>query len=603
MRPCRETTQARVQNWRSSTFAKKCFYKPKNVSGLKLCHHSTKTFPFTFSLKSVAIRWNLEFENQLLTMKRTISVLPFALSCLIAFNGCKKSEAPAPEQKQTAPPPVTSAPTTPVSAEKNSFQEVTSQLDAGGHVYLYLSTEQWLEGLSGKVSGWRQLIGSLPDLKAEDHEKLDKAFNIVTNLIKSSGIEDVSGFGFSSIAREKGFYHSKAIVHHYKGQGSGFLWSMLGQKPHQLDGLSLLSTNTALAMFGDVDLPLVWSVVKKQVAESGFPQAQQLLDKLPGSFEKSTGLKWEKVLSSLGGEFGVVLTLNDAKSISIPLPGGEPFELPEPALMIVARIKDDTIFNRVDEALNKSGQSVFRTDKPNLKMRSVALPIPLPIQLAPTIATSDGYLFLATTDLIVREALAVKAGEQPGLKTTVEFQRLGKDVPEQGNQFAFVGQRFGETFMQIQRQALSRAAHSSDAQKEWLQSLLSPDRAGFAYTVAGNSDQGWVSVGNGNQHPGKLFLVGAAVPIGMLSAIAIPNFVKARSTAQKNACINNLRQIDGAKQQWALENKKADADAPTKTDLLPYFKDNKFPACPAGGEYTINPMSAHPECSNPGHSL
>jgi prepilin-type N-terminal cleavage/methylation domain-containing protein len=45
--------------------------------------------------------------------------------------------------------------------------------------------------------------------------------------------------------------------------------------------------------------------------------------------------------------------------------------------------------------------------------------------------------------------------------------------------------------------------------------------------------------------------------IGLLAAIAIPNFVKARGTAQKNACINNLRQIDGAKEQWALENKKS----------------------------------------------
>src|ERR1700691_4733209 len=42
--------------------------------------------------------------------------------------------------------------------------------------------------------------------------------------------------------------------------------------------------------------------------------------------------------------------------------------------------------------------------------------------------------------------------------------------------------------------------------------------------------------------------------IGLLAAIAIPNFVRARTTSQMNACINNLRQIDGAKQQWALEH-------------------------------------------------
>jgi len=55
---------------------------------------------------------------------------------------------------------------------------------------------------------------------------------------------------------------------------------------------------------------------------------------------------------------------------------------------------------------------------------------------------------------------------------------------------------------------------------------------------------------------GVVGIVGVFI-IGMLAAIAIPNFVKARNTAQMNACINNLRMIDGAKQQWALTNAKA----------------------------------------------
>ena len=54
--------------------------------------------------------------------------------------------------------------------------------------------------------------------------------------------------------------------------------------------------------------------------------------------------------------------------------------------------------------------------------------------------------------------------------------------------------------------------------------------------------------------------------IGLLAAIAIPNFVKARTTAQKNACINNLRQIDGAKEQWALETKQAPGAAANQGD-------------------------------------
>ncbi|HEX4645668.1 MAG TPA: prepilin-type N-terminal cleavage/methylation domain-containing protein, partial [Verrucomicrobiae bacterium] len=57
--------------------------------------------------------------------------------------------------------------------------------------------------------------------------------------------------------------------------------------------------------------------------------------------------------------------------------------------------------------------------------------------------------------------------------------------------------------------------------------------------------------------------------IGLLSAIAIPNFVRARTSSQTNACINNLRQIDGAKQEWALEFKQAGTATPVATDIAP----------------------------------
>ena len=97
----------------------------------------------------------------------------------------------------------------------------------------------------------------------------------------------------------------------------------------------------------------------------------------------------------------------------------------------------------------------------------------------------------------------------------------------------------------------------------------------------------------------------ALIPlIGMLAYIAIPNFVKARNTAQMNMCISNLRQIDGAKQQWALENKKEPTDTPTAQEL-DKFLPTSFTTlkCPAGGVYTINAVGQTPSCSIPQHQL
>lgn len=91
--------------------------------------------------------------------------------------------------------------------------------------------------------------------------------------------------------------------------------------------------------------------------------------------------------------------------------------------------------------------------------------------------------------------------------------------------------------------------------------------------------------------------------IGLLAAIAIPNFSKARSTAQRNACINNLRQIDGAKQMWATENRKTDSDVPTEADVGAYLKGNAMPICPGNGQYTIRAVGENPTCDAPGHTL
>jgi regulator of replication initiation timing len=71
----------------------------------------------------------------------------------------------------------------------------------------------------------------------------------------------------------------------------------------------------------------------------------------------------------------------------------------------------------------------------------------------------------------------------------------------------------------------------------------------------------------------------------------------------QRACINNLRQIYAAKQEWALENNKAADAIPTAQDLLPYFKDGTFPVCPSGGTYTIGAVGEVPTCSIPGHVL
>lgn len=89
--------------------------------------------------------------------------------------------------------------------------------------------------------------------------------------------------------------------------------------------------------------------------------------------------------------------------------------------------------------------------------------------------------------------------------------------------------------------------------------------------------------------------------IGLLACIAVPNWVHARTNSQTNTCINNLRQIDSAKQQWAVETKQSTNATPLFTDISSYLKS--VVVCPAGGanvtfasSYTIGNVATKPVC-------
>jgi prepilin-type N-terminal cleavage/methylation domain-containing protein len=94
--------------------------------------------------------------------------------------------------------------------------------------------------------------------------------------------------------------------------------------------------------------------------------------------------------------------------------------------------------------------------------------------------------------------------------------------------------------------------------------------------------------------------------IGLLAAIAIPNFVRARTTSQQNACINNLRLIDAAKQQWALETGQQSTAVPVGSNLQPYLgrgTSGELPYCPVdttqtfATSYAPESIGTKPTCS------
>ena len=103
----------------------------------------------------------------------------------------------------------------------------------------------------------------------------------------------------------------------------------------------------------------------------------------------------------------------------------------------------------------------------------------------------------------------------------------------------------------------------------------------------------------------KSELVVLGLLVGLIVAIVAPSIIPARSQSARNACINNLRQIDSAKQAWGLENNKEGKDTPNWDDMRVYLGrgSRQLPTCPEGGAYTINCLSNNPQCTVKEHVL
>ena len=462
------------------------------------------------------------FPRIAMTTKPFLSRFLALVSACVVAAGCHKNQPPS-----TAAPGA--APQTPeiVSAEKTSFDEVTAKLNKGGNLFVYLSTEQALRGLSNRIYTLSNVASAWPGMPSDRRENVDRALGALNEFADKSGIDQIIGIGMSSIAREPGFYYGKMVIYHYEGQSSGFIWSLFGEAPHPLE-VDLLPESTALALFTDFDLPEAWTNMSNFLAGSGIPGTAEALKQAPVQFQQHTGLGLDDVLHSLGGAYGMIFTLDQHKKITLPVPG-HPLEMPSPGIAIVIKVNSDLIFNRVDELL-KENPLVTKVDDPDLKMRTMNIPLPISVDVRPSIARIGDYLVVASSDTVVREILAVESGKNQGYTASDEFKKLSQGIPDRGNNFVLVTSAFSRTMVQVHDQFAGQEAAAGHTFPQFFNGQSNS----FSYSVGVNGPEGWEGFANGN-HNMQTLVVPAAAAVGVAAAFAIPNFVKAREAAQQKS--------------------------------------------------------------------
>lgn len=474
------------------------------------------------------------------------SLLSSLVTACFLLSGCsaKEDSSGSVPPAKDAPPAARGA----ASAEKTSFAEVTAQLDAGGSIYGYLSTAPWLDGLAKQVGSWRELVLSLPSMPASERDQIGRVFDLVGGLVQKSGLESISGVGFSGFALEPGYYRSKFVVHHYPGAGQGYLWTLFGKEAHPLDFADWLPTNTVWAASMDLDVAGLWKAVREHVQQAGIPEASAGLDQFTQMAEQASGMKMDELLGSLGGQFAIALTLDSSKLIPIPLPDGQSLQVPEPGLIVAMKVRDERWFEWTDRTLAANPQVIQGDNKDlGLRMRTMPLPLPVPIELRPSVARAGDWLWVTSHDQLMLKVAQIKSGgpKIPGLRSTAEFKKLTSGLPGQGNQFTFASESLQELVRIVQRAAMQASAGQSDGPPAALMEKLFASAGKIASASVGVSGpEGWLTVGHGHQQPADAVLLPAVVaPVAIMAGITLPALAKAKNKSKSIVCVNNLKQL------------------------------------------------------------
>jgi len=518
---------------------------------------------------------------------RKYAVIALALAGLLALGGCGKVENAL--QAPAAPSPAASP--AEKSATPNSFDDVTAQLDPGGDFYLYLNTAQWLGRLSHGIDTIHDLVLSGTGSQSVPNPvQAEKAFFLIKDIAEKSGLEEITGIGASSFAIAPGLYRNKVFVHHDADKASGILWSLYGKAPHPLAGLDLLPADTALASYGDFDLAQLINFLRQEANQPRFPVAQLAVARWQTQFAGITGLQLDDVLGSLNGAMGMVLTLDATSTITVPI-AGQPQTIPTPRLAILLAVKSDLIFKQVDKMLSIL-PGLIKVDEPDLRMRTMPLPKFPALKPRLTVAQWNGFLVIASDDKLIRDMIAVQKGA-PGYTSTPEYATLSAGLPQQGNRFGLVTQRFADTYGTLRSQMFANQPAFAPAQAVLLRRLLS--RYQHTYQTFGVGvclPNGQLAVSQGPGGSSQLLAPLVIAPAAI--AAAIPAFNGGSEKALETKSLSNAKQICLACKQYAIDHA---GDYPPSLDALfpTYLTDRSvlvspfMPGVPEGYLYCYTP--------------
>ncbi len=477
-------------------------------------------------------------------------------------------------------------------AVRQTFTEISARLDQGGDLFVIANTQGIFENFVDSLVALAQAV------PANDDTDVAAVARKVADFLKQNGFYAVEGFGFSIVPRDDGLHDVKSFVKREAEAAALPLWRWLvGGASSPMNVHSYLPRDTVMARSGTGDIKFLWQLVQNAVSEIGGDEVQAGFDLWQETMTAMSGTSPADLIGSIAPESVFSIQLSRDANIEWPL-GDTTLTVPQPSLLLVTAVNEHKIIEVVKQTLQTNlGMPLPEVIVDDATLHTIPFPVPAPFPVAFTIATHGNYLLLGSTEAVVRDALTA-FNDGNGLKAEAEFVAAFPDLAE-NNGILFMSRRFSEAVGAIQKSMLAQT-DSSDVPEGFLSLIQkwADDQAADALAMTIMNYRNGVltsgkSTSGGHDYITAMFMV----PVGMVAGMTLPAFIQARTRAQEVSCINNLRMLDAAKEQWAMLHGKVNGEEPDPGGVFEYIRGGMMPQCPQGGVYSLNPIGTSPQCS------
>jgi len=477
------------------------------------------------------------------------------------------------------------------------FATEAAFLETGGDLYVIRDLDGHLEATLNGVAGMATVMG--PGASADAQAFAGK----IAPFCERNGLFAVRSVGVSTVPRPDGLRSLRAFVMRDAAAAELPFWrGTLGGAPGPGSLLAYLPADTVLASQAAGEPAALWRMIRSGMLDFACGGDEAQLKVRLAEASRDLGADIDALFASFSGEWVFSLQLAESATTQIPGPAGM-LSISTPSFLIAARASDDTALLALVHAMSRRGGQVTTSQVEGLAVHMLAQPLPGPLPLQPAVAFDGNTVLFAGSPAAVGAAVRARR-DGGGLTASKAYAEVFGKLPRDSNARFFCDARFAKTLNQVRAQLDEAKGGLGNPMAAFTQLLGPPLPEASSGWVAVNGPDGIRLQGTGTGMVARqLAGIGGMNP-ALLAGIALPSFFRARQTAQRNACINNLRQIDLVKQQWAQEKNAAAGATPTAQDISPYLKGGfENLRCPQGGTYQVNPLGQRPTCSIPGHRL